>query len=104
MKNHAPPLGGGGGENKTHFLIIKNIYVMLQVWQYNIRYYKESKRGRKQYYKVTSPYFGDRDMCYHEMVSEAARCAASDTYKLECYWIDSTLVESYELVNAILPF
>lgn len=105
MKNHAPPLGGGGGENKTHFLINKNIYVrMVQVWQYNIRYYKESKRGRKQYYKLTSPYFGDRDMCYNEMVAEARRCASSDTFKLAGYWIDSTLVESFELVNAVLPF
>lgn len=77
---------------------------MVQVCQYNIRYYKESKRGRKQYYKITSPYFCSRDMCYDEMVREAARCAASDTFKLSGYWIDSTFVESFELVNAVLPF
>lgn len=105
MKNHAPPLGGGGGENKTHFLINKNIYVrMVQVWQYNIRYYKETKSGRKQYYKITSCFFGCRDMCYSEMVSLATKCSSSNRYKLSDYWIDSTFVESFELVNAVLPF
>ena len=76
---------------------------MVQVWQYNIRYYKKSSRGRKQYYKVTSPFFGDRNMCYSEMVEQCSKCSVSD-YVLESFWIDAIFVEDFEIVNAIMPF
>lgn len=75
---------------------------MTQVYQYHIRYYKTSRRGRKQFYKLTSPLFSLKLACEEEMWHELRKLGISESYSLDAYWIDSVLVD--DLSNVILPF